>query len=172
MSFIRRCGERRIGVSMVSWQDARIIQKVLLLFRASPYASACVGRSSREPALGYPPPPTAAPAHWQAEKEQNQKAVVGGKKTGCSPEQKELLWEAPPQQPEAPPQPSPRGGSPYLLCLRAFEWRSFPLGKAWDGAPVGWYAPQATLTELRLHSPGLRAWPATLGNAPTNIATL
>ena len=69
------------------------------------------------------------------------------KKTGCSPEQKELLWEA-------PPQPSPRGGSPYLLCLRAFEWRSFPLGKAWDGAPVGWYAPQATLTELRLHSPG------------------
>ena len=65
---------------MVSWQDARIIQKVLLLFRASPYASACVGRYSREPALGYPPPPTAAPAHWQAEKEQNQKAAVGGKK--------------------------------------------------------------------------------------------
>ena len=94
------------------------------------------------------------------------------KKNGCSPEQKELLWEAPPQQPEAPPQPSPRGGSPYLMCLRAFEWRSSPLGKAWDGAPVGWYASQATLTELRLHSPGLRAWPATLGNAPTNIATL
>ena len=46
------------------------------------------------------------------------------------------------------------------------------LGEGWDGAPVGWYAPQATLTELRLHSPGLRAWPATLGNAPTNIATL
>ena len=37
------------------------------------------------------------------------------------------------QQPEAPPQPSPRGGSPYLLCLRAFEWRSFPLGKAGMG---------------------------------------
>ena len=36
----------------------------------------------------------------------------------------------------------------------------------------GWYAHPATLTELRLHSPGLRAWPATLGNAPTNIATL
>ncbi|OYP66295.1 hypothetical protein CIK95_02660 [Prevotella sp. P5-108] len=100
------------------------------------------------------------------------KPPLAVKKTGCSPEQKELLREAPPQQPEAPPQPSPRGGSPYLLCLRAFEWRSFPLGKAWDGAPVGWYAPQATLTELRLHSPGLRAWPATLGNAPTNIATL
>ena len=78
------------------------------------------------------------------------KPPLAVKKTGCSPEQKELLWEAPPQQPEAPPQPSPRGGSPYLLCLRAFEWRSFPLGKAWDGAPVGWYAPQATLTELRL----------------------
>ena len=43
---------------------------------------------------------------------------------------------------------------------------------AWDGAAVGWYAPPATLTELRFHSPGLRAQPATLGNAPTNIATL
>ena len=40
------------------------------------------------------------------------------------------------------------------------------------GLYVGWYAPLATLTELRLHSPGLRAQPATLGNAPTNIATL
>ena len=93
------------------------------------------------------------------------KPPLAVKKTGCSPEQKELLWEA-------PPQPSPRGGSPYLLCLRAFEWRSFPFGEGWDGAPVGWYAPPATLTELRLHSPGLRAMPATLGNAPTNIATL
>ena len=37
------------------------------------------------------------------------------------------------QQPEAPPQPSPRGGSPYLLCFRVFEWRSFPLGKAGMG---------------------------------------
>ena len=45
-----------------------------------PYASACGGRYSREPALGYLPTPTAAPAHWQAEKEQNQKAAVGGKK--------------------------------------------------------------------------------------------
>ena len=44
--------------------------------------------------------------------------------------------------------------------------------KSVDGAVFGWYAPPATLTELRLHSPGLRAWPATLGNAPTNIATL
>ena len=58
-----------------------MIQKVLLLFRASPYASACGGRYSRERALGYPPPPTAAPAQWQAEKEQNQKAAVGGKKS-------------------------------------------------------------------------------------------
>ena len=61
------------------------------------------------------------------------KPPLAVKKTGCSPEQKELLWEAPPQQPEAPPQPSPRGGSPYLLCLRAFEWRSFPLGKVGMG---------------------------------------
>ena len=66
-----------------------MIQKVLFLFRASPYASACGGGYSRERALGYPPPPTAAPAQWQAEKEQNQKAAVGGKKKpGCSPEQK------------------------------------------------------------------------------------
>ena len=58
-----------------------MIQKVLFLFRASPYASACGGRYSRERALGYLPPPTAAPARWQAEKEQNQKAAVGGKKS-------------------------------------------------------------------------------------------
>ena len=57
-----------------------MIQKVLLLFRALPYASACGGGYSRERALEYPPPPTAAPARWQAEKEQNQKAAVGGKK--------------------------------------------------------------------------------------------
>ena len=57
-----------------------MIQKVLFLFRASPYASACGGGYSRERALGYPSPPTAAPAQWQAEKEQNQKAAVGGKK--------------------------------------------------------------------------------------------
>ena len=70
-----------------------MIQKVLFLFRALPYASACGGRYSRERALGYPPPPTAASAWWQAEKEQNQKAAVGGKKS----------------QIEAPSQPSPRG---------------------------------------------------------------
>ena len=34
-----------------------MIQKVLFLFRASPYASACGGGYSRERALGYPPPP-------------------------------------------------------------------------------------------------------------------
>ena len=39
------------------------------------------------------------------------------------------------QQPEAPPQPSPRGGSLYLLCLRVFEWL-LPLGEGWDGAPM------------------------------------
>ena len=44
--------------------------------------------------------------------------------------------------------------------------------KSIDLSAFGRYAPPATLTELRLHSPGLRAWPATLGNAPTNIATL
>ena len=76
------------------------------------------------------------------------------------------------QQPEAPPRPSPRGGSPYLLCLRMFDVAPSPWGRSGWGSYVGWYAPAATLTELRLHSPGLRAWPATLGNAPTNIATL
>ena len=42
------------------------------------------------------------------------KPPLAVKKTGCSPEQKELLWEAPPQQPEAPPQPSPREGTEKL----------------------------------------------------------
>ena len=70
-----------IVVSMESLLGAKVIQKVLFLFRATPYASACGGRYSREPALGYPPPPTAAPAHRQAENEQNQKAAVGGKKS-------------------------------------------------------------------------------------------
>ena len=62
-----------------------MLQKVLFLFRASPYASACGGRYSREHALGYPPPPTAASAWWQADKEQNQKAAVGGKKPNSGP---------------------------------------------------------------------------------------
>ena len=67
-----------------------MIQKVLFLFRASPYASACGCRYSRERALGYPPPPTAAPAHWQAEKGQNQKAAVGGKKSPARAGKKEI----------------------------------------------------------------------------------
>ena len=46
------------------------------------------------------------------------KPPLAVKKTGCSPEQKELLREAPPQQPEAPPQPSPGRAlkkSPFFL---------------------------------------------------------
>ena len=39
------------------------------------------------------------------------------------------------QQPEAPPRPSPRGGSLYLLCFRVFEWL-LPLGEGWGGAPM------------------------------------
>ena len=35
----------------------------------------------------------------------------------------------------APPHPSPRGGSPYLLCFRRFEWL-LPLGEGWDGASM------------------------------------
>ena len=67
---------------------------------------------------------------------------------------------------------SPRGGSYFLLCLREFGAAPSPWGRLGWGFYVGWYAPPATLTELRFHSPGLRAQPATLGNAPTNIATL
>ena len=72
-----------------------MIQKVLFLFRALPYASACGGRYSREHALGYPPPPTAAPAWWQAEKEQNQKAAVGGKKSPAVRRNKKRLHYTP-----------------------------------------------------------------------------
>ena len=163
-----------------------MIQKVLFLFRASPYASACGCRYSRERALGYPPPPTAAPAHRQAEKEQNQKAAFGGKKSPACAGTKIVAVGDPspahrspsPALPKgresvgAPPHPSPRGGSSYLLCLRVFSGSPSPWGRLGWGSYVGWYAPPATLTELRLHSPGLRAQPATLGNAPTNIATL
>ena len=67
-------------MSYIYNEGVEMIQKVLFLFRASPYASACGCGYSRERALGYLPPPTAAPARWQAEKEQNQKAAVGGKK--------------------------------------------------------------------------------------------
>ena len=78
------------------------------------------------------------------------------------------------------PSPATRSPSPALPKGRESLHAVFegvlvallPLGEGWDGASIGWYAPQATLTELRLHSPGLRAMPATLGNAPTNIATL
>ncbi len=66
------------------------------------------------------PPPRLAIGRLKRSK--IKKPPLAVKKTGCSPEQKELLWEAPPQQPEAPPQPSP--------------------GEGWDGASIGWYAPR------------------------------
>ena len=90
------------------FKDKRMIQKVLFLFRALPFAPVRGGGYPRELALGYPPPHTVAPARWQAEKKQNQKAAVGGKKKpGCSPEQKQLLAEA---QPNHKPLPSPPQG--------------------------------------------------------------
>ena len=55
--------------------------KSFVPFQGFAHASACGGGYSRERALGYPQPPTAAPAQWQAEKEQNKKAAVGGKKS-------------------------------------------------------------------------------------------
>ena len=149
---------------MVSLLGAKVIQKVLFLFRASPYASACGCRYSRERALGYPQPPTAAPAHRQAEKEQNQKAAVGGKKSQIvapsqpSPRGRRLIAMG------SPPQSSPRGGSSYLLCLRAFDVAPSPCGRLGCGFYVGWYAPPTTLTELRLHSPELRL-PSPLGES-------
>ena len=64
----------------------------------------------------------------------------------------------------APPHPSPRGGSSYLLCLRAFDVAPSPWGRLGWGFYVGWYAPLTTLTELRLHSPELRL-PSPLGES-------
>ena len=141
-----------------------MIQKVLFLFRASPYASACGCRYSRERALGYPQPPTAAPAHRQADKEQNQKAAVGGKKSQIvapsqpSPRGRRLIAMG------SPSPTLPKGREPLLAVFKGVLCGSFPLGKAWDGAPVGLYAPPATLTELRLHSPELRL-PSPLGES-------
>ena len=43
---------------------------------------------SRERALGYSPPPPSAPARWQAEKPQIQKAAFGCKKSPAAPVQK------------------------------------------------------------------------------------
>ena len=40
-----------------------------------------------------------------------------------------------PNPPEAPPQPSPRGGSSTLQSLRLFGQRFFPLGKTGMGLP-------------------------------------
>ena len=122
-----------------------MIQKVLFLFRASPYASACGCRYSRERALGYPPPPTAAPAHRQAEKEQNQKAAFGGKKSPACAGTKIVAVGDPspaPRGPEAPPRPSPRGGSPFLLCFRRFGgtpslWGGLGRGPSLDSRPLG-----------------------------------
>ena len=82
-------------MSYIYNEGVEMIQKVLFLFRASPYASACGCGYSRERALGYLPPPTAAPARWQAEKEQNQKAAVGGKKSPAVRRNKKRLHYTP-----------------------------------------------------------------------------
>ena len=69
---------------------------------------------------------------------------------------------------EAPPHPSPRGGSPYMLYFRVFEWCSFPLGKAGMGllcllvrtpgnsyrVAVG-YVPSTMYFGLKLHTENL-----------------
>ena len=78
-------------MSYIYNEGVEMIQKVLLLFRTLPYASACGCGYSRERALGYSPPPTAEPAQWQAEKEQNQKAAVGGKKSPARAGTKEIV---------------------------------------------------------------------------------
>ena len=62
----------------------------------------------------------------------------------------------------------PKGRELFHAVFKGVLCGPSPWGRLGWGFYVGWYAPLATLTELRLHSPGLRARPATLGNAPTN----
>ena len=82
------------------FKDKRMIQKVLFLFRALPFAPVRGGGYPRELALGYPPPHTVAPARWQAEKKQNQKAAVGGKKSPAVRRNKNsCLWKSNPFHP-------------------------------------------------------------------------
>jgi len=91
------------------FKDKRMIQKVLFLFRASPYCARAWWRIPREHALGYPPPHPVAPARWQAEKKQNQKAAVGGKKSPAVRRNKNSYLRRP-NPTTSPSQALPKGG--------------------------------------------------------------
>ena len=72
------------------------------------------------------------------------KAAVGGKKNPAGAGTKTAAWGKPlPNPPKAPPRPSPRGGSPFLLCLRRLGGTPSP----WGGLGRGFSA-LATPTEL------------------------
>ena len=71
------------------FKDKRMIQKVLFLFRASPFA------------------------RRQAEKKQNQKAAVGGKKSPAV-RRNNTATRGGPTQPQAPPLALPKGRESYF----------------------------------------------------------
>ena len=60
-------------MSYIYNEGVEMIQKVLFLFRASPYASVCVGRYLESMLSDIPRHPPSASAWWQAEKPQIQK---------------------------------------------------------------------------------------------------
>ena len=98
------------------FKDKRMIQKVLFLFRALPFAPVRGGGYPRELALGYPPPHTVAPARWQAEKKQNQKAAVGGKKSPAVRRNKNSCLRRP-NPTISPSQALPKGREHSFSCL-------------------------------------------------------
>ena len=64
---------------------------------------------------------------------------------------------------ESPSPALPKGRELNPAEFKDVEALLLPLGEGWDGASMlgwglhgGWYAPLATLKELRFHSPGLR----------------
>ena len=71
------------------------------------------------------------------------KAAVGGKKSPAGAGTKTAACEKPlPSPPKAPPRPSPRGGSPFLLCFRRFGgtsslWGGLGRGPSLDSRPLG-----------------------------------
>ena len=73
------------------------------------------------------------------------KAAVGGKKSPAGAGRKTAAWEKPlPGPPKAPPQPSPRGGSPFSLCFRRLcgtpsLWGGLGRGFRWVGGGLSFY---------------------------------
>jgi len=61
--------------------------------------------------------PTAAPAHWQAEKEQNQKAAVGGKKNRLFAGTKRVVVGSPSPATRSPSPALPKGRESILAVF-------------------------------------------------------